>query len=674
MTIKQPHLSISKYRQDIDGLRAVAVLAVVAFHAFPSWVRGGFIGVDIFFVISGYLISTIIFENLEKGTFSFSEFYTRRIKRIFPALLLVLIACFAFGWFVLLADEYKRLGKHIAAGAFFISNFILWNESGYFDNTAETKPLLHLWSLGIEEQFYILWPLFLWFAWKRKFNLLMITIVVAIASFVLNIKGIKQNMIGTFYSPQTRLWELLSGSLLAYVNLFKKDAFANVKHKLDKWLVFSEKKGGGNGKTLSNALSLVGLVLLLYGFQHINKELSFPGKWALVPVLGTLLIIVAGSKAWINRTILANRIAIWFGLISYPLYLWHWPLLSFTRIVEGEVPNRNIRIAAVILSILLAWGTYKLVERPLRIGKQSKVRVAALVVLMAIVGFVGCITFERDGLKYRALAKQSNVFDYPSVIDGYVSCNISELKTKKITLNYCLLSNSKKPNSVIIGDSHSEDKFHGLVAIDKKNNWMLIGNSSCPPVLGVSVVGDQKGCEEKFKAIFDYIVKNKNIENVVLSFYGNYFKDNAYAADHVKNNVGPNNFKITSSIFNGNRNDLFYDGLNFAIKKLNDSGKSVTLFIDVPELPFFPKDCFRNSFMKCEISKAEVMERQADLRNIIYKLKTSNPNLKIFDPIDLLCVNDKCGYKSDGVIFYRDSHHLTLSGSNLFAERYISKR
>lgn len=676
MRTQEAHLSHPKYRPDIDGLRAVAVLAVVAFHAFPSWVKGGFVGVDVFFVISGYLISTIVFENLDKGTFSFFEFYARRVKRIFPALLLVLIACFAFGWFALLPDEYKQLGRHIAAGAGFISNFILWNEAGYFDNTAETKPLLHLWSLGIEEQFYIVWPLLLWFAWKRKFNLLTITSVVAIATFVLNIKGIEQDMVATFYSPQTRFWELLCGSLLAWVTLYKKDAFANVEHKLFYWLsriVYSEKQEA-DGKTLSNVVSFVGLLLLLYGFWRINKEFTFPGKWALVPVLGAVLIITAGSKPWVNRTILSNKITVWFGLISYPLYLWHWPLLSFARIVEGEVPSRNIRIVAVVLSILLAWVTYKLVERPLRFGKHSKAKVAVLVVLMTIVGYVGYNTFERDGLKFRTLAKQSSYFDYKSVIDGYVSCNIEELKANKITLNYCLLSNSKKPNSVIIGDSHSEDKFHGLVAIDKKNNWMLIGNSSCPPVLGVSVEGDQKGCEEKFKVILEYVVKNKNIENVVLSFYGNYFKNDAYAADHVKNTVGPNAIKIKSSIFSGDRNDLFYEGLNSAVKKLTDSGKTVTLFVDVPELPFFPKDCFRNTFRKCEISRAEVMGRQAELRNIIDKLKTSNPDLRIFDPIDLLCDSDKCGYKRDGIIFYRDSHHLTLRGSTLFTERFISTR
>lgn len=403
MSAQQPHLSHPKYRPDIDGLRAVAVLAVVAFHSFPNWVRGGFIGVDIFFVISGYLISTIIFENLDRGTFSFTDFYARRIKRIFPALIIVLIACFIFGWFELLAEEYKQLGKHIAAGAGFISNFILLNEAGYFDNSADTKPLLHLWSLGIEEQFYIVWPLFLWFAWKRKFNILVITIIVAIASFVLNIKGIKQDMVATFYSPQTRLWELISGSLLAWFTLYKKDTFANIKHKLDLLLsriVHSEKKEPDD-KMLSNVLSFVGLLLLMYGFWRINKELSFPGNWALVPVLGAVLIITAGSEAWINRTILSNKVAVWFGLISFPLYLWHWPLLSFARIVENEVPSRNIRIAAVVLSIALAWLTYKLVERPIRFGRYEKIKSLVLVFLMFIVGFIGYNTYQRDGLSFR---------------------------------------------------------------------------------------------------------------------------------------------------------------------------------------------------------------------------------------------------------------------------------
>jgi peptidoglycan/LPS O-acetylase OafA/YrhL len=177
------HLTHPKYRSDIDGLRAIAVLSVVGFHAFPNWIKGGFIGVDIFFVISGYLISTIIFGNLESRRFSYAEFYARRIKRIFPALILVLVSSFALGWYVLFAHQYQQLGKHIASSAGFVSNIVLWFESGYFDNDAKTKPLLHLWSLGIEEQFYIVWPLLLGLVWKRKWSFLTLTLFIASASF-----------------------------------------------------------------------------------------------------------------------------------------------------------------------------------------------------------------------------------------------------------------------------------------------------------------------------------------------------------------------------------------------------------------------------------------------------------------------------------------------------------
>ena len=222
MSKKQKLLSHPKYRADIDGLRAIAVLSVISFHAFPNWIKGGFIGVDIFFVISGYLISTIIFSNLENNCFNFIEFYNRRIKRIFPALILILFFCLTMGWFTLFADEYKQLGKHTLGGTSFASNFVFWKESGYFDNTAESKPLLHLWSLGIEEQFYIIWPLLLWFAWKTKFNLLIITLSTLIISFGLNIDEIHNNKVAAFYLPQTRFWELLVGATLSHFTLYKK--------------------------------------------------------------------------------------------------------------------------------------------------------------------------------------------------------------------------------------------------------------------------------------------------------------------------------------------------------------------------------------------------------------------------------------------------------------------
>ena len=403
MSTLETHLSHPKYRSDIDGLRAIAVLAVVAFHAFPDTIQGGFIGVDIFFVISGFLISTIIFENLERGTFNFYEFYARRIKRIFPALILVFVSCLIFGWFELLAEEYKQLGKHVAAGSVFISNIVFWNEAGYFDNSAETKPLLHLWSLGIEEQFYIIWPLLIWFAWKRKFNLLTISLVVCAISFLLNIKGVLIDPVATFYLPQTRFWELLSGTLLAWYSLHRRGVNSSKVAKIDGFVYqfFNVEKVKVPSNLFSNIFSFFGILLLICGIMLMNKELSFPGKWALVPVLGTLMILIGGSATWVNRFILSNEIAVWFGLISFPLYLWHWPLLSFARILEGDVPSFEIRIYIVFLSVVLAWLTYKIVELPIRFGNQSNKKVLVLVLLMSTLGGIGFYAYQRDGLSFR---------------------------------------------------------------------------------------------------------------------------------------------------------------------------------------------------------------------------------------------------------------------------------
>jgi peptidoglycan/LPS O-acetylase OafA/YrhL len=381
-----PHQLHPKYRPDIDGLRAVAVLSVLIFHAFPEWISGGFIGVDIFFVISGYLISTIIFENLNKGAFSFSDFFARRVLRIFPALILVLIFCFSIGYTTLLADEFMQLGKHIAAGAGFVSNFAFWNEAGYFDNSADTKPLLHLWSLGIEEQFYLIWPALLWLAWKRQISLIAVTICLAILSFAINLTTVYSLPIAAFYSPLSRFWELLIGAILAYVMLYRKDL-------VTRW----SKQGV--------VISVIGLCLFILCVIFLTKSSIFPGWWALIPTLAGAALIFAGPHAWVNRTILSHPLFVWLGLISYPLYLWHWPLLSFARIVEGDVPSISIRILLVVLSLILAWLTYRFVERPLRFGRHRKATVAALVLLMTLVGFVGYNTYGRDGLDFRQAHK-----------------------------------------------------------------------------------------------------------------------------------------------------------------------------------------------------------------------------------------------------------------------------
>lgn len=366
MNQKHPHLIHQKYRPDIDGLRAVAIVSVVIFHALPSMLPGGFIGVDIFFVISGFLISTIIFSSLEHDRFSLVEFYIRRISRIFPALILVLISVLAFGYVLLSFDEYQQLGKHTAAGAGFIQNFVLWREAGYFDNSAETKPLLHLWSLAIEEQFYVFWPLLLAFFWKRKWSFLKITAAVAVISFAANIYLMHRNATAAFYLPMARFWELMVGGMLAYATLHRPQLIS--RHK--------------------NGQSVIGFALLLTGLLTINTGRNFPGWWALLPIIGAFFVISAGSDAWLNKKLLANKLMTWIGLISYPLYLWHWPLLSFLRITGNGASQIEI-FWAVFSAVLLAWLTYSFLEKPVRSARKKRIIATVLLATIFVIFLFG---------------------------------------------------------------------------------------------------------------------------------------------------------------------------------------------------------------------------------------------------------------------------------------------
>ena len=356
----------STYRPDIDGLRAVAVLAVVAFHAFPERLPGGYAGVDVFFVISGFLISSIILRDLEAGTFSVANFYGRRVRRIFAALIVVLAATLVIGSFVLFPHEYRQLGRHVLGGAGFVSNLLLWSEAGYFDEAAEAKPLLHLWSLGIEEQFYILWPVLLAWSSRARVRLLPVSLLLFAASFVLNVVTTGRDPEAAFYSPGTRLWELMAGSVLACL------------------VVRGQLPARG-----AAVRSIAGAALIVAALTLLDPGSAFPGWWALLPVAGTTLVISGDRAGWCNR-LLSARALVWMGLISFPLYLWHWPLLSFLRIAsESATPTRELRVAAVVVSVLLASLTYWFVERPVRTGGHRRLKVWTLSAGLACIAVAG---------------------------------------------------------------------------------------------------------------------------------------------------------------------------------------------------------------------------------------------------------------------------------------------
>lgn len=562
--------TLPKYRPDIDGLRAIAVLSVVAFHAFPFWINGGFIGVDIFFVISGYLISSIIFGSLERNAFSFIEFYSRRIRRIFPALILVLTASFIFGWFVLITGEYKQLGKHIAGGAGFISNFLFWNESGYFDNAAETKPLLHLWTLGIEEQFYIVWPLLLWLAYKLKLNWIFITITIALVSFAFNINYIGSDKVAAFYSPQSRCWELLGGAVLAHLTLHGKTLFPRLKHSLDHVFCKIAKNHTSNGNYVRNVQSALGVLLIAIGLFVINKTRLFPGWWVLLPTMGTLLVISAGSQAWFNRVVLSNRVLVWIGLISYPLYLWHWPLLSFAHIVVSDTPSIALSIALVSAAIVLAWLSYLFIEKPIRLGNHKQIKTLALFALMVIVGYVGYNCYQRDGLGFRLKDRQvfSEYFEnsapnwkYFKTIDYYnvykEDCsffNDKEFRSDRPTeaprpeiSSSCYVRNNAYSHAVFIwGDSHAQQINYGLTK-QLPSDWQVlqVASSDCMPNVDITGPSSTNYCEQSNWFALKAMVEAKPDVVIVAQSIGHNLNTFNHIAEKLKG------LGINRIIFNG---------------------------------------------------------------------------------------------------------------------------
>ncbi|PCK06978.1 MAG: acyltransferase [Alteromonadaceae bacterium] len=661
-------------------MRAVAILSVIAFHAFPDWLKGGFVGVDIFFVISGFLISTIIFENLDRGTFSFSEFYSRRIKRIFPALILVLIACFVFGWFALLVGEYEQLGKHMAAGTMFVSNFVLWGEAGYFDGSAEAKPLLHLWSLAIEEQFYIVWPVLLWLAWKWKVNFLAITILIAGASFYLNMRGVNQDSVAAFFSPQTRFWELLSGSLLAWVSLYRKDACASVKVRLSAWLstVFKQ-TSVANGKALSNVISFAGLSLLVCGFLTINKELSFPGLWALMPVLGAVLVILAGSEAWVNRVVLSNRIVVWVGLISYPLYLWHWPLLSFARIMEGEVPSESIRITAVVLSFVLAWLTYRFVEQRIRFGGEGKSKVIVLVAMMVVIGGLGFSTMIKGGWASRyedesAAIQAIMALPLPFVNGTDCGKHIPEFKENNIVFNGpCLLTQDAPPSLAFVGDSHLLHYLNGIWGSFTSESVLMVVQWSCLPFAGDHfLTGD---CKKNHDALTRYLESSSSVKTVVLSAHWAYLMSGVFEPEG-------DGWRMAKPFTEAGAKSFQESGINM-ITKLVNGGKQVVFMKDVPDLGFSINDCFdvrpfrlspfSNFNQDCSHSQQRYLERIAAVDAVVEEMLSQLPSVKVYDPRSLFCSNGKCKGKGDFLPYYMDGDHLNHHGASMVMKDLIDK-
>jgi peptidoglycan/LPS O-acetylase OafA/YrhL len=469
VSVPQPQFApgIPAYRPDIDGLRAVAVLAVVAFHAFPGRFRAGFVGVDIFFVISGFLITSIILGDLRQGRFSLAGFYVRRIRRIFPSLVLVLAAALVLGWPLLLSAEYRTLGRDVAAGTLFVSNFVFWSESGYFDALPELKPLLHLWSLSVEEQFYAAWPLLMALVWNRGVRAWIAIVAIGIASFAANVYLTNTAPTAAFYLPVPRFWELMAGALLAARHI-----------------------GGDPRPMLPPGIACgAGAILVACAFAFVPKN-PFPGWWAVLPVAGAALLIEAGPAAWLNRTVLSQPALVGIGLISYPLYLWHWLLLSYAYIFHGYYVATAWKIAIVVLSFALAWASYRYVESRFRrhgAPREKALRAAALMGGVLVASAAIAVGWVRNASLY---------YEIPATEAAITRAQ--QQFWEENDFHY----SSRAVRVIVFGDSQARDIYHAL-RNDPAIGLRYFGSRAVCVAPAAQSTADSRMCRERFTELLD---------------------------------------------------------------------------------------------------------------------------------------------------------------------------
>lgn len=651
-SMQLPALPAPGYRPDVDGLRAVAVLSVLGFHAFPALVPGGYVGVDLFFVISGFLISSIIFESLEAGQFSYALFYARRIKRIFPALALVLGACLVFGWGALMPTEYQQLGKHVFTGATFIANLALWRESGYFDNTAATKPLLHLWSLGIEEQFYIFWPMLVGFAWKRRLGFLALTGIIGAASFAVNLLTAHADPTAAFYSPFSRVWELMIGGTLAYLVLHKQ-------HYLPRH---------GNLWSVTGAV-LIGAALLLF-----DKNDVFPGWRALLPTLGAFLIIGAGPHAWLNRHLLGNRLAIAIGLISYPLYLWHWPLLSFANIVDPGIVSNGTKLVLLLTSVILATLTYALIERPLRRWKNDTLKIPALCALLAALAGLGAGLYYRDGLPSRAVAHNPGITQATldaSIRDRYIGepCHLASRQAD----TFCKAYNASAGGAplVVWGDSHAGAwlPVFAKIAYEHHLRLMLFSHPGCPPLLATR---RSDGAESG-----EFCARLGLAEPIVASIHElkpaavflvarwSLYSDGWISDGQLQKATHFVTTDASSDATQASSRAALTSQLPATVAALLKSTPRVVIVQNPPVLKGYLLPRAYTHPALVEPAAAETHALEAFNRAVVAR-EANTPGVKILDPMRVLCNGPTCLAVLNGVPLYEDDNHVSAQGAILF--------
>lgn len=566
------------YRPDIDGLRALAVMSVVLYHANPFLLPGGYIGVDIFFVISGYLITSILRKEIEGGRFSLAQFYLRRAKRILPALTVVLFATLVAGALFLLPADFRLLGRHMLYTGLFLSNFVFWKETGYFDEAAELKPLLHTWSLGVEEQFYLAWPLLLILVLRKRTVLRPLLGVLVLASFAVACWAVVYQPAAAFYLLPMRAWELWVGAGLA-LGLFPRTQHRWVKH----------------------VCSLVGMGMILVGVLALDEHSSFPGWNALLPCAGAALLIGVGEQALCNRYLLGARPVVWVGLMSYSLYLWHWPVLSLSRLI---LPHRPDSVFLLALAVFLSALTYRYVETPFRTGgfrDRIDLRHAAFATLATAAIGGGILLgkgipgrFSPDVLASVQPGTDVNPWRATCLKDpesAFAGLDGRRYQTPRDSRGYVL----------VWGDSHADTWVPGVTALAREEGRGLIEYTmhACPPLVDVDFVGAEtrivtrQGCTAFNRAVLQEVLNHQEIQIVFLAArWALYVERTRFGTEDRGPRppflVDARHRRLTTE---GSR-AVLREALNASVRVLTAAGKRVVVVGQVPEFGFNVPRCY----------------------------------------------------------------------------------
>lgn len=645
-----------KYNKSLDGLRGVAIALVLLFHVWPGYFSFGYVGVDVFFILSGYLITKIIYTKLESNTFNFLEFYRNRIRRIFPAMIIVVFSSFALGYVFLFPYEFLELLKNLKSSLFFYQNIRLISEVGYWDIEAQLKPMVHFWSLSIEEQFYLLWPLMMWIIYKLKIDIFKGLFLVSLCLMI----SPQFMEIDKFYHSLARFWELSLGGIVFSIE-YKK----TFNRYIEKIAPFS-----------------IVIFLIAVFFSFHNEEFSFYKTFLVTASTG--LLVLSLSKKGLHTKILSSNVLVFLGLISYPLYLWHYVLISYLNILQFS--QNEVAFYGIFVSIFLSYVTYRYVEYYARGQKSYKFAF----VLFIFVIFCG---LALQGLRLHTnITKRAHLGineQYEEQFERIDSTNIEGLSLIQNILGYkpkneyvlATSSDVSKKYIAIIGDSHAYASYYGFSQVFKEYDYetILFANSSCPPYIEGAMGKNEKKleiCQHKINDIYSFLDKATFIKKIIFVTRGtSYATDKDFKfLNEIEFYIGHKFISFFKNKENYNQVKEFYKAVDKTFDYLQKkTHMEVYYLLENPELGFSPRDYMDRPFVKVDNKLKNKLpfksyeNRQLEYRKNIKKIHSYYPHIQLLDNKSVFCDGDFCYSIIGDKMLYSDDDHLSKEGSLLQA-------